>query len=149
MKKGIDYIGVGVCFMCHDGNGNFLFTKRGEKARDEKGKWEVPAGSIEVGESIEEALRRELKEELCVEPKVLEYIGHREFIKTSEGETRHWIQFSYLVEVDPQLVSIGEPDMCAEIRWGALEKPPEPMHPATLDAVALVQNYLHAKTDLL
>lgn len=149
MKKGIDYIGVGVCFMCHDGKGNFLFTKRGEKARDEKGKWEVPAGGVEIGESLDEAVRRELKEELCVEPKVIEYVGHREFIKESEGETRHWIHFSYLIEVDPKGVSIGEPDMCAEITWATFEKLPQPMHPSMLDCVTLIQNYIHAKTDLL
>lgn len=149
MKKGIDYIGVGVCFMCHDGNGKFLYTRRGPKARDEIGKWEVPAGGVEVGESIESALRRELKEELCVEPKVVEYMGYREHITEHEGNPRHWIVFSYLVEVDPAQVAIGEPEVCDALEWATLEKPPEPMHLAMLDSIVVVQNYLHSKTDLL
>jgi hypothetical protein len=30
MKKGVDYIGVTVVFACHDGEGNYLFAKRGK-----------------------------------------------------------------------------------------------------------------------
>ena len=149
MKKGIDYIGVSVCFACHDGKGKYLFAKRGKKARDEQGKWEIPGGGVEIGESSEEALNRELKEELCVESRVFEFVGHREFIKATEEETRHWIVFLYLVEVDPQAVSIGEPETCDELCWSTLEKPPEPLHPAMFDDMALIQNYIHAKTDLL
>ena len=149
MKKGIDYIGVAVCFMCHDGKGNFLFTRRGPKARDEQGKWEVPAGGVEVGETVEAALHRELKEELCVEPKVVEYIGHREHIAESEEGARHWIVFSYLVEVDPEEVKIGEPDTCDGLHWSPLEEAPEPMHLAMRDSIIVVQNHLRAKTELL
>lgn len=149
MKKGLDYIGVAVCFMCHDGNGNYLFTRRGPKARDEHGKWEVPAGGVEVGESIEEALRRELKEELCVEPKVVTYVGFEQFIKTIDEGTRHWITFTYLVEVDPKEVQIGEPEVCDELLWTTFDALPEPMHPAMMDSIVVIQNHLHAKESLL
>jgi 8-oxo-dGTP diphosphatase len=146
MKKGQDYIGVGVCFMCHDGNGNFLFAKRGAKARDEQGKWEVPAGGIEIGETIMDALKRELREELCVvEPKKVEYIGHEEFIRTIDDVRRHWITFSYLIEVDPSAVAIGEPEMCDALTWAPLNAPPTPAHPATPDSIALAEKYLKDK----
>lgn len=38
MKNGIDYIGVGVVFFCHDGGGNFLMNKRSKNSRDEQGR---------------------------------------------------------------------------------------------------------------
>ena len=48
--------------------GNILATQRGSGAY--AGKWEFPGGKIEVGESPEAALRREIREELDVEIKV-------------------------------------------------------------------------------
>ena len=38
------------------------------------GEWSIPGGSIETGESIEEAVRRELREETGLEVRVLELI---------------------------------------------------------------------------
>ena len=43
-------------------NGNILATQRGYG--EFKGKWEFPGGKIKEGESKEEALKREIKEEL-------------------------------------------------------------------------------------
>jgi hypothetical protein len=37
MRKGYDYPGVAIVFFCHDGNGNFVMSKRGSQARDEGG----------------------------------------------------------------------------------------------------------------
>lgn len=146
MKKGIDYIGVAVCFVCHDGNGKFLFARRGPKARDEQGKWEVPAGGIEHGETIEEALVRELKEELCVEARKIEYIGMEQFIRTFDDVKRHWITFTYLVEVDPSEVAIGEPEMCDAIVWAPIDEPPSPAHPATEDSLGLARAFLTSRS---
>ena len=45
--------------------GRFLLSKRKDD-QHQGGKWEFPGGKIEVGESIEAALARELNEELAV-----------------------------------------------------------------------------------
>ena len=54
MQKGLDFIGVSVVYFCHDGKGNILMQKRGVKARDENGNWDIGAGGMELGDSIEE-----------------------------------------------------------------------------------------------
>lgn len=41
MKPGVDYIGVCVVYLCHDGQGNFVMNKRGKNCRDEVGKWDI------------------------------------------------------------------------------------------------------------
>ena len=38
MKKGIDFVGIFVTGICHDGNGNILNRRRGPGTRDEIGK---------------------------------------------------------------------------------------------------------------
>lgn len=48
---------------------------------DFKGGWEFPGGKIEAGENPEQALRREIKEELTVEIEV--------------GELLHTVEFDY------------------------------------------------------
>jgi 8-oxo-dGTP diphosphatase len=56
-------VAVGVLI---DADGNFLLTSRPE-GKVYAGYWEFPGGKLEVGESVEQALRRELHEELGIE----------------------------------------------------------------------------------
>ena len=55
-------VAVGVLI---DGEGRFLLTSR-PPGKAYAGYWEFPGGKVEAGESIEQALRRELQEEIGV-----------------------------------------------------------------------------------
>lgn len=55
-------VAVGICI---DANGQLLMTSRPE-GKVYAGYWEFPGGKLEQGESVEEALRRELFEELGI-----------------------------------------------------------------------------------
>ncbi len=50
-----------------DTDGRILMCQRPD-GKDHAGMWEFPGGKIEVGETPEQALRRELWEELAIEP---------------------------------------------------------------------------------
>ena len=64
MKKGEDFTGVTIVYFCHDGKGNFLFNKRSKNCRDEIGNWDCGGGALEFGETVEETLKKEVKEEI-------------------------------------------------------------------------------------
>ena len=59
-------------------NGRALLIKRGKAPY--KGHWSLPGGSQELGETLEEAARRELKEETNLDAKTLEFAKIRDRI---------------------------------------------------------------------
>ena len=57
-RRGIDYIGVGVGAILVDIKGRLFLARRGPKAKNERGLWEFPGGSVEFGETLAQALPR-------------------------------------------------------------------------------------------
>lgn len=129
MKKGFDFIGIAVVTMCHDGNGKYLLSERGLSCKDEHGAWE-PAGSgaVEHGETFEEAVVREVKEECGATAIDLEFMGFREVFREIEGKPSHYVTFDYKARIEPKEVYITEPDKCTQLRWCSIEEIPEPQH---------------------
>jgi ADP-ribose pyrophosphatase YjhB (NUDIX family) len=127
-RRGIDHIGVSVSFIIHDGNGNIMLHKRGQQARDEQGRWDVGGGALEFGESIDDAIRRELKEEFCVDAIDIEFLTAYEAHREHNGTPTHWIALLHAVKVDPSHVQNGEPHKIDEIGWFTSENLPSPLH---------------------
>ena len=61
-----------VAAIIHDGEGRIFATQRGYG--DYKDGWEFPGGKMEPGETPEEALKREIREELSTEIRVDELL---------------------------------------------------------------------------
>lgn len=117
MTKGFDYPGISIVFLCHDGDGNYLMAKRTEQCRDEHGKWDPGAGSLEFGEKIQDALRRELFEEYGVEPIRIQMLGCRDVHRECQGHPTHWVAVDFKVQVDREKVINKEPHKHSEIKW--------------------------------
>lgn len=129
MKRGVDFVGVGVVAICHDGNGEYLFEYRSDKCRDEHFTWSnVGSGGLELGETLDEALRREVTEECGTEPVKVEYLGFREVFREQDGVKSHYISFDFKVELDREKVRNMEPEKSLELKWFTLDQIPTPMH---------------------
>ena len=122
MKRGIDYIGVGVGAIIVQSGGKLFLAKRGKDARNERHKWEFPGGSVEFGERLEEALVREIREEygfdITVE-RLLDVVDH-----IIPNEHQHWVSPTFLCRVSGGTPSILEPRKCDAIGWFELDEIP-------------------------
>jgi mutator protein MutT len=123
MRRGIDYIGVGVGAIIVDEHGRLFLAQRGPQARNERGLWEFPGGSVEFGERLADALQREIREEYGVEIEVGELLDVADHILPDEGQ--HWVSPSYLCRIRSGVPTIREPGKCSQIGWFApAELPP-------------------------
>ncbi len=123
MKRGVDYIGVGVGAIIIDADGRLFMARRGPLAKNERGLWEFPGGSVEYGERLADALRREIREEYGMEIEVGELLDVADHILPEEGQ--HWVSPTYLCRPVGGAPRILEPGKCTEIGWFAPDEMPK------------------------
>ncbi len=118
--RGIDYIGVGVGAAILDDAGRLFLTLRGPAAKNERGKWEIPGGTVEFGETLAQALAREMMEEYGVEITVRDLLGVFDHILPDEGQ--HWVSPTFICAIVRGTPMIREPEKCAAIGWFTLDE---------------------------
>ena len=123
MKRGVDYIGVGVGAVIVDGEGRLFVARRGPQARNERGLWEFPGGSVEFGEKLADALQREMREEYGVEIAVGELLDVVDHILPAEGQ--HWVSPAFICAITSGAPTIREPEKCAELGWFQPDEMPD------------------------
>jgi len=94
-----------------------VFLMRSHKWRDH---WVLPGGHIELGERMEDALRREVKEETSLDIRDIDFICFQEFIYDERfWQRRHFIFFDYACKTDSTDVELNEE--AQEYTWVSLE----------------------------
>lgn len=83
---------------------------------------------MEFGEDFETTVRREVREEYCVDPISVKQVGMINVLRDNNGTPTHWIALVHAVEIPPEGVLIGEPEKIDEIGWFTPETFPEPLH---------------------
>ncbi len=110
-------IGVGAIMVC---DGKILLEKR--KSEPGKGKWSVPGGLVELGESTEQAVIREVKEEtgLDVEnPELVDVVNN--IIFDENGKIKyHFVIVDYFVKLKGGELKAA--DDAEELKWVALDE---------------------------
>ena len=114
-------------------DGKFLLLK----SHKFNGQFVVPGGHIELGESMEQALRREIMEETGLTVRDIELVDLQEFIYDEIfWKKRHFIFHDYRCRTDDSKVTLNEE--AQEYLWVTLEEsrslPVEPYTRHTIDA---------------
>jgi|SRR3989338_4348866 len=107
MKKGVDFIGVGVCAIIINKDEKLFVSLRGPKSRNEVGKWEFPGGAVEFGETLQKAVIREMKEEFGLEVKIIDTLGVANHILPEEKQ--HWVTTGFVCKIAKGVPEINEP----------------------------------------
>lgn len=92
--------------------GALIFNPEGKifliKSYKWKDKYVMPGGHIELGETTEKALKREIKEETGLDIYDIEFILWQEFIYGKEfWKKRHFIFFDFICKTDSSVVKLN------------------------------------------
>jgi 8-oxo-dGTP diphosphatase len=122
MQKAIDYIGVGVGAIILGEDSSVFLAKRGPLARNELDKWEFPGGGVKFGETLRDALHREISEEFGFSVTIIRLLDVIDHILPEEQQ--HWVSPVYICRPYVGSPRILEPLKCIDIRWFSLDKLP-------------------------
>ena len=112
---GKDCIGVGVGALIQNEQGEILLALRSQQAKNERGTWEIPGGAVEFGETLKQALQREIREEIGIEIEVGELLHVCDHILTEEGQ--HWVSPTFICQIKSGTPTIMEPQKCDALQW--------------------------------
>ena len=110
-------VGVGAVIIC---NGRILLEKR--KGEPGRGKWSIPGGLVELGESAEQTVIREVKEETNLEiekPELIDVVNNVTLDKNGRIKY-HFVIIDYFVRLKGGTVKAA--DDAAELKWVPFEK---------------------------
>ncbi|MBX5328777.1 MAG: NUDIX hydrolase [Candidatus Bathyarchaeota archaeon] len=110
-------VGVGAVIIC---DGKILLEKR--KGEPGKGKWSIPGGLVELGESVKTTVVREVKEETGLDVEKPEHIDVVDNItKDANGEIKyHFIILDYFVKLKGGTLTVGSD--AGELKWVSLNE---------------------------
>jgi len=126
MKAGENYIGVGCGAIILNDKKEILLIKRKAMSKDRttSGMWSVPGGETEFGEKVEDAIIREVREEIGVDVEIVRHIGHHDQIL--ESSKVHWHCNSFLCRIKEEGVPrIMEEEKSEKVGWFPIDKVPK------------------------
>jgi len=134
MKKGVDYIGVGVGAIIRNEEGKYFASLRGKEVRNESGKWEFPGGAVEFGDTLESTIVREMKEEHGIDIEVGELLSVSNHLIPEEKQ--HWVSPGFMCKIVSGEPKILEPHKCDQIGWFTLKELSQiPLSIVTIDKI--------------
>jgi 8-oxo-dGTP diphosphatase len=111
-----------------------LLIKRGSEP--DKDLWALPGGHVDWDETIEEAVKREVKEEIGVKVTAIKMLG---IYSDPKRHPKQSINVPFSVEIEGEL-KIG--DDAKDFRWFELDKLPKPL---AFDHEKSINDYLKIK----
>ena len=141
VSTGRDVIGVGAGALLLNDQNEVLLSQRGPLAKNERGKWEIPGGQIEFGETMEEGLKREVKEELGIEIEIVKMMEVYDHILPDEHQ--HWVSPTFICRIVKGEPTIREPGKSDRIGWFSLSEAEKlPLSQVTAQDIKRLGKYL-------
>lgn len=129
---GEEKFGLGCWALVVNQQDEFLLIKNSKR-----GYWEAPGGKVELGEMINDALKREILEETGVD---IEVLNNLEIFQCfDEPKNTHWVALGYLAQFKSGEIDISNDEKIADAKWFKEKELPENINPNTLNAI---KNYL-------
>jgi mutator protein MutT len=103
-------------------NDKVLLQKRTDELDTHKGKWTTPSGTVKINEHPQDAVVREVKEELGVDIEILSVIPSIDSFPNHKGKY-HLIYLSYLCKIVKGVPQNIDPDGdISELKWCEISK---------------------------
>lgn len=112
----------------------------------EAGYWAIQGGAVEFGETIEAAIKREVKEELGVESEVVTLLGVTDHILPDEEV--HWVAPVFLMKITAGTPQNIESHKHRDLRWFSLNDLPDKITLTTRYAVEFLKSYERSKQEV-
>eukprot|EP00565_Helicotheca_tamesis_P002785 CAMPEP_0185731340 /NCGR_PEP_ID=MMETSP1171-20130828/12641_1 /TAXON_ID=374046 /ORGANISM="Helicotheca tamensis, Strain CCMP826" /LENGTH=255 /DNA_ID=CAMNT_0028400589 /DNA_START=91 /DNA_END=858 /DNA_ORIENTATION=+ len=129
-KAGRHYVGVGTgVIVYHETNpSQIVLTLRSGTTNNRHGEWELPGGTVEIGDTLEETVIKECKEEVCLDVEPVSCVDVCEDFprgKVGEEEQQQWICFGYAAKIIGGELGNGEPHKFAQVKMFDIDNLPE------------------------
>ena len=102
----------------------------------EAGHWNLPGGKVDFLERVEDAVVREIREEIGVEIALERALGVTEMVGV---DNQHWVSPVYLARIESGEPANREPDKLEAVAWFPLDAPPQPLALAAREAIAAIR----------
>ncbi|WP_313802313.1 NUDIX domain-containing protein [Cytobacillus sp.] len=118
-KEKLPMVGVGAVIL--DENNRILLVLR--KKKPEAGCWSLPGGKVDYMETIEDAVIREIKEELGIDIEISRLLCVTNHI--IQAEDTHYVAPTFIVRITNGQVINNEPHAIEEIQWFPIDEMPD------------------------
>jgi 8-oxo-dGTP diphosphatase len=107
---------IGVDNIITNDKGQILLIRRSKKEKNFPGQWGLVSGFIEWGETVEQALKREAKEEVGVGVEVVRFTG-RYYDSPSRHPTKSTVCLPHICKIIKGEPKVNQPSEVEEVKW--------------------------------
>ena len=143
MKRWVDYIWVGCGWLIVDTNNRILLIKRTNKTQGGGWWfWSRPGGTVEFWETIEDAVIREIKEELNIDVELFGPKFYANDIRKEDWILKHWFTWGRFARIIWGKLTNMEPEKHDAVEWFSLDQLPEHINEYTKQSIEEYKAYI-------
>ena len=116
-----DHAWISTDALITNNEGKILLIKRAKEEEVFPEMWGLIGGFMECGETVEECVRREVREEIGIEIKDIKFVG-RYYDKKGRHPTRTDITLLHRAKIKSGTPKVNQPEEIEDVRWFTSEE---------------------------